>query len=494
MTKNRLKILTTAVCAAAVLAAGMILTGYQVMNSTRQANEQAAYNTVNKIENLLNEARGAASQAARLLSAPCSENLQSELERIILNVRHIRLIALYKNNYLYCSSFRDKDVISTSYQSLMDKELSIVTHNTVTPGAQVLVLQTRFPQGMILTSLSAQWIADVMHPFSDVRKMTLLVNDEINTAEHHLPQKGFTIILSENYPFAVAFDSAIAFDLTRYLKEGWLPLLLSALLSVMTGLVLWKYTFHTRTLYKSLAEAIEQGEIVPWYQPVVHSDSSEIYGVEVLARWIPPSGDVIPPSTFIPLAEQTGLIIPLTRKLMARVGQKLPEKLKDRTRPFHVSFNFTTTHIQEASFVHECRQLTEKFPAGVIKLTVELLEREPFDKVSRLKETLQTLQKNNIAIALDDFGTGHSNLNYLSELPIDIIKIDKLFVQSLTPDVGTARLLDCVIDMARTLNIKVLVEGVETDFQVNYLRNSRVDYFQGYYFSRPVPVSELKTA
>lgn len=464
------------------------------MNSTRQANEQAAYKTVNKIETRLNKAQDATRQASLLLSSPCTEKLQRELEKIILNVRYIRLIAMYKENNLYCSSFRDKDAISTSYQSLTDKELSIVMHNMVTPGAEAMAIQTLFPQGMILTSLSTQWVSDVMHPFSDTQKMVLLVNDEITTAKNHLPKKEFTIILSEKYPFAVAFYSVIVPTPIRYIKEGWPLLLLSAILSVMTGLVLWKYTFHIRTLYENLAEAIEQGEIVPWYQPVVHSDSSDIYGVEVLARWISPSGDVIPPSTFIPLAEQTGLIIPLTRKLMAQVGKELPEKLKNRTRPFHISFNFTTIHIQEATFVNECRQLTKKFPAGVIKLTVELLERESFDKVYQLKETLRTLQNNNINIALDDFGTGHSNLNYLSELPIDIIKIDKLFVQSLTPDAGTAKLLDYVINMARALNIKVLVEGVETNFQVKYLRNSRVDYFQGYYFSRPVPVGELKTA
>lgn len=259
----------------------------------------------------------------------------------------------------------------------------------------------------------------------------------------------------------------------------------------MTWIILRRYFLHTPTLYENLAEAIDRGEIVPWYQPVVHSDTHEIYGVEVLARWISSSENIISPASFIPLAEQSGLIIPLTRKLMIQVGKELPEKLRGRTRPFHVSFNFVTTHIQDIDFLNECKELIEKFPTGTLELTAEILEREPFEKVAQLKETLQELQRNNIAIALDDFGIGHSNLNYLSELPINIIKIDKLFVNTLSPDIESTKLIDCVIDMARTLDIKVLVEGVETEFQIKYLQGRMVDYFQGYYFSKPVPIKEL---
>lgn len=273
--------------------------------------------------------------------------------------------------------------------------------------------------------------------------------------------------------------------------HGWSSLLLTVFLAIVTGVVLWRYVLRQPNPYEDLEQAIHLNEIVPLYQPIVHSDSGELYGVEVLARWATPEGELVSPVSFIPLAEESGLIIPLTRKLMAQVGKELPAILTARRTPFHVSFNFTTAHIQSDTFIEDCRTFIRQFPPGIIRLTAEILEREPFEKVAALKETLALLQAHDVTIALDDFGTGYSNLNYLNALPIDLIKIDKIFINGLAENNNAIRLIDLVIDMAKSLNLKVLVEGVETSFQVDYLRQKSVDYFQGYFFSKPVAVNEL---
>lgn len=273
--------------------------------------------------------------------------------------------------------------------------------------------------------------------------------------------------------------------------HGWSSLLLTVFLAIVTGVILWRYVLRQPNPYEDLEQAIHLNEIVPLYQPIVHSDTGELYGVEVLARWATPEGELVSPVSFIPLAEESGLIIPLTRKLMARVGKELPAILTARRTPFHVSFNFTTAHIQSDTFIEDCRTFIRQFPPGIIRLTAEILEREPFEKVAALKETLALLQAHDVTIALDDFGTGYSNLNYLNALPIDLIKIDKIFINGLAENNNAIRLIDLVIDMAKSLNLKVLVEGVETSFQVDYLRQKSVDYFQGYFFSKPVAVNEL---
>ncbi|MEG5551832.1 EAL domain-containing protein [Enterobacter wuhouensis] len=271
----------------------------------------------------------------------------------------------------------------------------------------------------------------------------------------------------------------------------WILVLLTVLMTFITAAVLWRYVIREPNPYEDLELAIEQNEIVPLYQPIVHSDTGDVYGVEVLARWATPSGELVSPASFIPMAEESGLIIPLTRKLMAQAALELPAILATNKNPFHVSFNFTTSHIQSDTFIEDCRTFLGRFPKERIRLTAEILEREPFEKVAALKETLALMQAHDVTIALDDFGTGYSNLNYLNALPIDLIKIDKIFINGLTYEDTSTRLIDLVIDMAKSLKLSVLVEGVETSYQVEYLRKKKVDYFQGYFFSPPVRADAL---
>ncbi|MBW7981587.1 EAL domain-containing protein [Enterobacillus tribolii] len=491
MTHYKAKIIITVISAISVLICGMILTWYQVISLEQRRSMQTAYKTLNSVETLLDEAKNTADQASVLLSEPCSMQVRTKLERIVISARHIRLIAFYKGRKIYCSSFSDMDAINKSYAGFINSSLAIVKNNTVSPGIDAIVLQTQYPQGIIVTSLSTAWISEIMHFFNAQHHMDLLIDNDIKSSGASLLETGYVIIKSKKYPIAVSFYSAFNIFSYKFITDGWVSLLLSAILSIIVGVLLWRYILHSPSLYENLSKAIDRGEIIPWYQPIVHSNSYGTYGVEVLARWISPSGEVISPENFIPLAEQSGLIIPLTKKLMAQVGKELPEKLEGQLQPFHVGFNFITAHLQEPEFLDECRAFIKKFPPGTIRLTAEILEREPFERVSQLKETLRQLQENHIDIALDDFGTGHSNLNYLSALPIDIIKIDKLFINGLSPDSGSQKIIDYVIEMAKTLNIKVVVEGVETQFQVEYLKKKRVDYFQGYYFSKPVPINKL---
>lgn len=490
--KTAAKISISVLCVLTIIVVGNALAWYQVVNTTTRMNTQVAHRALLSIETLLDEAKKTADHAQFLLSEDCTPRARAVLESLAINTRHIRLINLYRNDVLHCSSFSDMSAVRQSYQPYIKERLSILAKSSISPDENILVLQNDYPEGMVTTSISTVWFSEAMAFVNDENHMILKVlNEKLALIGHERTGDTDIYLKSQKYPFSLAFSSGDTISLSRFLRESWLTLLLSMLLALMTGGGLWRYRFRRQGMYENLFDAIKNGEIVPWYQPIVFSRTGDVYGVEVLARWITASGEVISPASFIPLAEQSGLIVPLTRCLMKQASKELPARLYDRATPFHVSFNITTASLMEPGFTEDCLRFIRSFPEGSLAMTVELLERDTFERVAELQEKLYSLQAHNIKIALDDFGTGYANLNFLNALPIEIVKIDKLFIKGLTREEDSTRLIDAVIGMAKSLNMKVLVEGVETEFQVNYLRDNEVDYFQGYYFSRPVPAQYL---
>ncbi|QCK76439.1 EAL domain-containing protein [Raoultella ornithinolytica] len=213
--------------------------------------------------------------------------------------------------------------------------------------------------------------------------------------------------------------------------------------------------------------------------------------VEVLARWKHPRLGLISPVTFIPLAERTGLIIPLTQSLMAQVVvqmNKITSKLPDG---FHIGINFSASHISSPQFMDDCLKYRDGFQNKNLTLVLEVTEREPLHVDEQLIANLNTLHARGFTIALDDFGTGYSGLSYLHDLNIDYIKIDKSFVGRVNGLDESTKLLDCVLEMARKLSLRIVAEGVETVEQLNYLNRKNITLLQGYYFFKPVSYIEL---
>jgi EAL domain-containing protein (putative c-di-GMP-specific phosphodiesterase class I) len=223
----------------------------------------------------------------------------------------------------------------------------------------------------------------------------------------------------------------------------------------------------------------------------VNGKEGTLRGVEVLARWKHPNAGYLSPGAFIPVAEKSGLIVPLTRSLMNQVvahmnaiSSKLPEG-------FHVGINFSASHISTPTFVDECMKYNQSFKRRDLNLVIEVTEREPLDIDENLVKTLNQLHENGFAIALDDFGTGYSGLSYLHDLHIDYIKIDQSFVGRVNSHKDSTRILDSVLDLARKLKISIVAEGVETQEQLDYLNRNDIAFLQGYYLFRPVPFSGL---
>lgn len=191
------------------------------------------------------------------------------------------------------------------------------------------------------------------------------------------------------------------------------------------------------------------------------------------------------------MAERTGLIIPLTRSLMAQVNAQMRPLFSKLPDGFHIGLNISVSYINAPTFIDDCLHYQRGFEGKAVKLMLEITEQEPLLLNGAVVDKLNTLHSRGFSIALDDFGTGYSGLSCLHELIFDYIKIDQSFVGRVTGEAPTSKLLDCVIEMARTLSLRIIAEGVETEAQRDYLNRQNIHLLQGYYFWKPMPYVAL---
>jgi sensor c-di-GMP phosphodiesterase-like protein len=237
-----------------------------------------------------------------------------------------------------------------------------------------------------------------------------------------------------------------------------------------------------------LERALQAGEFVPYFQPVVDIRSGRLRGAEVLMRWRKPDGSVVPPVSFIPLAESSGLIVEMTRALMRRVCDEAGSAFGRRPH-LKVGFNLTARHFADEEIVRDVRDIFSDSPIRLSQVVLEVTERQPLDNLTDTRRVIAALQGLGVRIAIDDVGTGHSGLSYMLKLGVDIIKIDKMFVDAIGTERYSQTIIETLVELARTMNMEVIAEGVERIEQVEYLRRKGVCEAQGYVFAPPLPVN-----
>ncbi|ELE9730691.1 EAL domain-containing protein [Enterobacter kobei] len=478
-----------------ITAAGALLTWYQVAETDLNRASSDARKVVSATERLLDETRSAIDRARPLLTESCTPEVSVGLNQLTIGMEHLRVINFFHQNLLSCSSFGGADPVREFISADDNQTLLLATDDYISPGEPVMILRRRYGDRSITASVATRWTADALKMPGSHRPLSLRIANITLTADNRLvrdpPASNAHALHSGLYPFSVEYSGDRRIPPALYLHDGALSLLLSALLGTAVSTALWQILFRRRTLYEELRRAISKGEVVPWYQPIVEATSGRIAGVEVLARWEKPDGTVLSPASFIAEAESSDLIIILTRHLMEQVSRELPSLLKELSR-WHIGFNIPQAHILETGFITECLTFTSAFPPDSISLTIELTEREPFADSEALRSRLMRLHSSGVAIALDDFGTGYANMEYLSEIPVDVIKIDRVFVSRIGQGTAAERLLLSLIDMAHGLKMEIVAEGVETEMQANWLKEHGVGWLQGYFYSRPLPLRELK--
>ncbi|KML24097.1 hypothetical protein VL10_09210 [Leclercia adecarboxylata] len=478
-----------------IFSIGLLATGYQLRQADLREKARAAQSAVARINILLKEAEDASSRASPWLSHPCTSDVRNELNRLTIIFPHLRVLSLLHDDQLTCSSYSASTARTVDLSLYAGKRLSLRQGSVITPASPLLILLTHFGEGTVSASLGATHLTEVLSLLNSQGTLTLRVGADELTPEGTIQGSKSTTheisATSAQFPYSVEFMESPELTLPEVIDQGRLLVSLFGVISLLTGGLIWRLGFKEPAPYSQLSKAISRGDIIPWYQPVVSAEG-DIYGVEVLARWKPANGILIPPDVFIPLAEKSGLIIPLTRLLMEKVVKDLSPVIGRLHQPFHIGFNISAAHLKVREVtVEDFKRFLSFFPDGTVQTIAEITEREPFEQSPALSEFLCDLQNQGIQIALDDFGTGYSNLGYLNTLPIDYIKIDRSFVSRLTEEEGTDKLVECVIGMAQTLNMGIVAEGVETEYQADWLRKHNVTLLQGYYYSRPLPIHEF---
>jgi diguanylate cyclase (GGDEF)-like protein len=242
---------------------------------------------------------------------------------------------------------------------------------------------------------------------------------------------------------------------------------------------------------KDMRSALVNDEFVLYYQPQIDLKTEKICGLEALIRWIHPEKGFIPPVDFIPLAEERGIINDITKWVLRTVCKQQNLWEKSGCSPVPVMVNLSARDFYQQDIEKFITDLINKEDIAPSLLGIEVTETSVMEDKTNAVKTLANIKKLGIKIALDDFGTGYSSLNYLQILPIDVVKIDRSFIHEITSSPKNAAITEAIIAMSHTLGLKVLVEGVETNEQSEFIKEIQCDYVQGYLFSKPLPEKEI---
>jgi len=243
------------------------------------------------------------------------------------------------------------------------------------------------------------------------------------------------------------------------------------------------------SIINDLRKAIEKEEFYLMYQPIM--DENKVIGAEALIRWEHPEKGMIPPSAFIPAAEDSMLIIPIGEWVLKKACNDF-KKLNGKGHDLFLSINISIKQFKEKKLIDKIVSIVKESNINPNKLHIELTESCIMHDINETIEKLHILKNNGIKIAIDDFGTGYSSLSYLESLPIDTIKIDRSFISSISKKKSTYPLVDAMIIMANKLNLDIITEGVELKEQLNYLNSLKCTiFYQGFYFSKPLIIDDL---
>ncbi|GCD82387.1 hypothetical protein PTHTG4_14490 [Parageobacillus thermoglucosidasius] len=247
---------------------------------------------------------------------------------------------------------------------------------------------------------------------------------------------------------------------------------------------------HLFQLETALRKAFDLGEFALYYQPQVDMKTKQIRAVEALIRWNHHEKGFISPGQFIPLAEESGLITPISDWIIMQACEDL-KQLQWQFPYVKMSINISPIYFQQIDFLEKLQKTIESVNVNPRSLELELTESAIMPHAEQSVGRLTTLKTMGISIAIDDFGTGFSSLSYLHRFPIDVLKIDQSFIKQLSQYQEDLAIVKAIIMMAHSLQIQVVAEGVETEKQYQILEEQRCDFVQGYYVSNPLTIGEL---
>ena len=253
-----------------------------------------------------------------------------------------------------------------------------------------------------------------------------------------------------------------------------------------------EYAMKRIAMKTSLRQAIDKKEFIIYYQPQVNSCNNELVGMEALVRWKHPTMGILIPDQFIPLAEETGMIIEIDRWVMRTSMIQISHWYKEGLKPGVLGLNLSVNQLESNDFIPLIKESIEAYAFKAEWLELEITEGQMLTKTEDVIFKLREISDLGVGISIDDFGTGYSSLSLLKRLPIHRLKIDQSFIQDIPDDEEDIAIVNAIIALAESLNLDLVAEGVETSEQKEFLMNNGCINMQGYYFSHPVPAEEMR--
>lgn len=492
------------VCAAIIVAVTPVLMLLWSLNNYAEQRAQASLSDIAgrllaHTDNVLNESVDALASLSTVVRQTCNDTAKAQMEALISQATYMRdILAVSPQGGVICStsSAALKHQLAPAFRTARSKSIGLAYVPAKTGQGQVQIrwqegMNTLYaffnPYSLRLNILPNEWHGEAKGSVS-LDDNTLVANvDAQNNRSFREGEKIFSAQRSSQR-FPIKVDVAVSRNVAvaPYKAVSMLIGVGGSMLAIMLIVFVMQSVRRRPQAEDAIAAGIRNKEFVPFYQPVVNLQTGELLGCEVLIRWLRKDGSVIPPGAFIQLAEESGLALEMTRQLMTQVREGLSKAYAERPQ-LKVAFNLFAAHFSDLSTVDDVREIFKTGGIRYSQIVLEVTERYPLPNLNRARAAIGALQNLGCRVALDDAGTGHGGLAYLQKLGMDQVKIDKLFVDTITEGVTASPIIDSLIAMARQMNMEIVAEGVETLTQSDYLKSHGVVAAQGYLFAKPMP-------
>lgn len=491
------RILASACVFLLVVAVGIVSVSWQTSQGLTQDGEDRLLQAVKKIDIMFDYADQAATALQGYVGKGCGRDVVLEMRRQVAIVPNIRTVNLATGDSIYCTALYGPQQGVAQTQQYVDGKLFLMASSAVMPKYPLVAYRQQHGNNSIVIGLGGYYMHNILDLLSTRSELIIQIGDRWmdHLGKVHQgadsPQGTRLYLDSTRYPYRI--ELLIPHDHHwRYVRDfSPFSLLMFPLLGIFMALLTFILLGRVGTPLAILRGSVANQEFVPYFQPVVDGTHYQLIGCEVLMRWHHPQSGLVPPYQFIPLAEESGLIVEMTRQLMIQTSEYFAPRQAMLPDGFHFGFNICASHFKDLSLLEDCKTFLDAFKDKKINLMLELTERELIESSDITDRLFKALRHLGVAIALDDFGTGHSSLSYLQKFHIDFLKIDQSFIGRIGTDALSGHIVDNVIDLAKRLDMVIIAEGIETQEQIDYLTPYHLDHFQGYFFSKPLPPDEF---
>jgi c-di-GMP phosphodiesterase len=486
--------------ACAALASSAAIFGHDVWQQAHntRALQQLTANAIKQAEYNIDYAILAAFEVAEKAPEPCSAEGQTAKQAIIHRGSNIKnVFILDADGKSVCGAFQDAKGEFNISAGTPTRNETFALHRLAAAGRDMVGVSWKVDsQRAILVAfdLEAQMFATMPAEIRDDARNSLSVAGlgEIAGFGQVDAQLPSVSVMASSARFPVS--ATLVLDKACYVLWNGENRELLAWLGALIGLLLSGIAIRElrrpMTPQRQLQLAIANDEIRPFAQATFDLSTRHITGCEILMRWVKPDGEIVPPARFVPLAEATNMIVPMTRHIM-KTALAAFAPFMNTHREFKVAFNVVPHDFVSPSFAAEMLKITKQAGIATRQVVLEITERQAMDNLESLKASVAMVRDLGFKVALDDMGTGHNGLANVQDVPLDMIKIDKKFVDATGREPVADAIVEMLVGLANRLGLKTTAEGIETETQRAALLKLGVSCGQGYLVGKPVPIPEF---